>query len=88
MLKTTSSLKQLLIRCAIDYTSNAFMTKEECLMALSDATKFGSEHRIDAASQLFQVIYPLLFQFYILWLLLFLLRVDHGLISVREVGVS
>ncbi|CAH8856000.1 unnamed protein product [Trichobilharzia szidati] len=54
LLKTTSSLKQLLIRCAIDYTSNAFMAKEECLMALSDATKFGSEQRIDAASQLFQ----------------------------------
>ncbi|CAH8593158.1 unnamed protein product [Heterobilharzia americana] len=54
LLKSTSSLKQLLIRCVIDYTSNAFMAKEEYLMALSDATKFGCEQRMDSASQLFQ----------------------------------
>uniref|UniRef100_A0A095AG86 Catenin alpha-1 n=1 Tax=Schistosoma haematobium TaxID=6185 RepID=A0A095AG86_SCHHA len=46
--------KKLLIRCAIDSTSNAFMAKETCLMALNDATKFGCDQRIDAACQLFQ----------------------------------
>ncbi|CAH8600761.1 unnamed protein product [Schistosoma haematobium] len=54
LLKIINSLKQLLIRCAIDSTSNAFMAKETCLMALNDATKFGCDQRIDAACQLFQ----------------------------------
>ncbi|CAH8587403.1 unnamed protein product [Schistosoma rodhaini] len=54
LLKTINSLKQLLIRCTIDSTSNAFMSKETCLMALNDATKFGCDQRIDAACQLFQ----------------------------------
>ncbi|KAH8872321.1 Catenin alpha-1 [Schistosoma japonicum] len=54
ILKTINALKQLLIRCAIDYTSNSFMAKETCLMALNDATKFGCEQRIDGACQSFQ----------------------------------
>ncbi|XP_018652236.1 putative alpha catenin [Schistosoma mansoni] len=54
LLKIINSLKQLLIRCTIDSTSNAFMAKETCLMALNDATKFGCDQRIDAACQLFQ----------------------------------
>ncbi|KAK4470844.1 hypothetical protein MN116_006360 [Schistosoma mekongi] len=54
ILKTVNALKQLLIRCAIDYTSNSFMAKETCLMALNDATKFGCEQRIDGACQSFQ----------------------------------
>ncbi|CAH8518847.1 unnamed protein product [Schistosoma turkestanicum] len=54
LLKIINALKQLLIRCTIDSTSNVFMAKETCLMALSDATKFGCDQRIDSACQSFQ----------------------------------
>ncbi|TPP65198.1 Catenin alpha-3 [Fasciola gigantica] len=54
LLNTTGALKQQLLRISVDHATQALMRKDEPLMALSDATKFGSEKRMDTACQVFQ----------------------------------
>ncbi|TGZ57786.1 hypothetical protein CRM22_009847 [Opisthorchis felineus] len=54
LLSITSGLKQLLSRIAVDHATQTLMNKDQPLMVLRDATKFGNEQRMDVAAQNFQ----------------------------------
>ncbi|GAA38113.2 catenin (cadherin-associated protein) alpha, partial [Clonorchis sinensis] len=54
LLSITSGLKQFLGRIAVDHATQTLLNKDQPLMVLRDATKFGNEQRMDSAAQSFQ----------------------------------
>ncbi|CAL8098843.1 unnamed protein product [Calicophoron daubneyi] len=54
LLTVTGGLKQLVTRTAVEHAAETFMNKNQPLMSLSDATKFGNDKSMENAAQSFQ----------------------------------
>ncbi|CAH8536725.1 unnamed protein product [Dicrocoelium dendriticum] len=51
LFNVTGRLKQLLVRIAIDHTTQTLLERDQRLMAVGDATQFGNEKLMDSACQ-------------------------------------